>query len=242
MMSGSLFARRAASFWHSVAPTSEAFVRKINTQLYKREFAPSTYSTPADVIGFVNEVAFDVFCSIVSNSKPQMNSLFTFPEEDLILPIVDSVWDRSRAFGRSDGVKPQVGQKEIADIKDQYRRIIDFFGPWLQAGIVIPKPVFSGCGVIDACEGDVLTNDCLFEVKAGRRGFRSADMHQLLVYAALHLQKTDTMLKMVGLFNPRLGISYTSETDAVCFEIGGKSARELIFDVIAAMSASGISR
>lgn len=107
---------------------------------------------------------------------------------------------------------------------------------------VIVKPVFEGCGFVDASVGDVLAGDCLYEIKAGRRSFRSSDLRQLLVYVALEMQKSGKLTNKVGLFNPRMGVSYVSKLETVSFEMSGKAARQLVFDLIDAMSAGSISR
>lgn len=47
------------------------------------------------------------------------------------------------------------------------------------------RPMFPGCGFVDASTGDVHSYGTLYEGKSGERAFRSIDVRQLLTYVAL---------------------------------------------------------
>jgi hypothetical protein len=104
------------------------------------------------------------------------------------------------------------------------------------------EPIFPGCGIIDACRGDLIVSNILFEVKAGDRLFRSVDVRQLITYATLNQISKRFTIEKVGLFNPRIGVSATISVDDLCFEISGKNSIELFSEIAAAISSGEISR
>ncbi len=74
-----------------------------------------------------------------------------------------------------------------------------------KAESTIIKPRFPGCGWVNEAEGDVLDRNTLFEVKAGERPFRLADIRQVLCYCALDFSAKTYGINEVSVINPRLG-------------------------------------
>lgn len=64
-------------------------------------------------------------------------------------------------------------------------------------------PKLPGYGPINSCVADVSLGDTLFEVKTVNRNFRSKDLKQLLVYAALASVAGIERWRCAGLYNPR---------------------------------------
>ena len=95
--------------------------------------------------------------------------------------------------------------------------------------------------MISSCEGDVFFESTLFEVKAGQRTFRAVDLKQLLTYAALNNSAQMPPIVSLGLFNPRMGISFCSEIDSICLEISGCTAAELLPEIIRVVSSGDLS-
>src|SRR5277367_5263546 len=62
MISGSDFCKLYTSLWRELAPTTDIFVRRINLGQYERDFAEIKISTAPNRRGFINEVAFELFC------------------------------------------------------------------------------------------------------------------------------------------------------------------------------------
>jgi hypothetical protein len=104
------------------------------------------------------------------------------------------------------------------------------------------QPKFPGCGIIDTCFGDVRVGDALYEVKAGERTFRSMDLRQLLIYAALCKSARMQPLHRVGLFNPRVGVSFCAGLDHLCLEVSGTSSEELLTEIVRVISSGDTSR
>ena len=104
------------------------------------------------------------------------------------------------------------------------------------------RPLFAGCGYIDASEGDVISDKTVYEIKTVERTFRSADIRQTIMYAALNSMSGQFEVKKVGLLNPREGSYCNFDVDFICTEIAGTSAAELFRTIVDAISSGEISR
>jgi hypothetical protein len=131
---------------------------------------------------------------------------------------------------------------ELADCGEQVWRLKLFFSRFRRFGAIEFFPKFPGCGIIDASIGDVFVHEHLFEVKAGDRRFLSVDLKQLITYAALNSLEGAREIKYLGLFNPRVGISYTVALEQLCQEISGTSATELLAEIVRVISSGEISK
>jgi hypothetical protein len=136
---------------------------------------------------------------------------------------------------------------ELADVDDDCRkeagslalRLLHFFPGVLPT---ILRPQFSGCGLLSACEGDVLDGSCLYEVKAGGRGFRVVDLRQLLTYAALSYAAGTLTFADIGLINPRTGVSWRRSIDEVCHSISGLRQGDTLSALVEQFSGASASR
>jgi hypothetical protein len=231
------FCQFHSSFWQAVAPTTDLFIRRLNTGLYERDFSPMKTMTAPGRRAFVNECAFAMFCHSVRAAEKWPFSI----------PAMSEVWDASvlvRTLGqpRDRGYTEDLTPAEIADACEQHERMMCIFTANVPINDVVPEPVFPGCGFIDTCHGDVLVSTTLFEVKAGDRLFRSIDVRQLVTYAALNLVSGQHEIRKLGLFNPRVGIRAAVDIDELCFEVSGKDAITLLSEIVVAISSGETSR
>lgn len=97
-----------------------------------------------------------------------------------------------------------------------------------------------GCGVVDAAHGDILHADGIAEVKAVDRAFRGADLRQVLLYSTMMYAAGSTVMD-VSLYNPRRGRLFSAPLDEVAFGVSGRSAVELMQDLIEAMVGFQVS-
>jgi hypothetical protein len=102
--------------------------------------------------------------------------------------------------------------------------------------------MFTGCGFVDASEGDAIYGQTLYEIKTVERPFRSHDIRQTIVYAALNLAAGQFAISNIGLFNPRRGLYCDVNLDRVCLEISGRPTQELLALVVQAISSGEMSR
>ena len=237
MISETTHSQKYNSFWRIATPTSELFVRRINSHLYERRFPPLKSSIRPERRGLINETAFVAFCTLVEDSS----FLRSFDLTEAILSA-----SLKEASSQLDVYEPclnsALNADEKADLRTQYARLVEFFRPLLNARKITAKPFFPGCGIVDGCYGDLCTASELFEIKAGDRTFRSSDLRQLIIYLSLKKQKTNVTFSHVSLFNPRAGISFRCSTEDLCFEMSGRQARDLLSEVIESFSGNGISR
>ncbi|TNV71530.1 hypothetical protein FGO68_gene14390 [Halteria grandinella] len=79
-----------------------------------------------------------------------------------------------------------------------------------------------GAGLIDNCIADGLSDSSVVEIKSGLRPFRSEDIRQGLVYAALiQLCRSGSNAKTLCLINPRQGCISEVSFDQVVMRAGG---------------------
>lgn len=231
MIDASSFATYHNAFWADCTPTSEHFVRRLNLDKTERWSPP--IAKPADKIraAFVSELAFARFCGLVEGvDASQLDMTAMVETKKRLLPLMDDPATLDAPF--TDAEKDQMQKLE--------RGLTAFFrhrGSTLQT-----RPMFQGCGYIDASEGDVISGSCLFEVKAVDRSFRSTDIRQLVTYCAMNHALGQFRLDSIGIFNPRRGLWFEMSVDDVCHEISGQSAQELFDNVVHGVSSGDISR
>jgi len=132
-------------------------------------------------------------------------------------------------------------QHERSQANELRQRLTIFFDD-KDSGDLVLFPEFRGCGLLDACVGDVIVGNTLYEVKAGGRFFRSIDLRQLLIYSMLNWRGGNYSIKSLGMFNPRIGIYYEEELGEICQEVSGRSSIELFTEISQIVSGSDFSR
>ncbi len=237
MISEIAFASNFTSVWRSLTPTSEIFVRRINAGLYERVFPQSDSIAAPDRRALINEVAFTLFVRYggalinrIPLSTLEVAECFTAAQQ--VVTQLDRV--RSSYVAQLDDI-------EKIEAVAQATRLAIFFSAQ-DRGQITYNPEFPGCGMIDSCNGDVLIGGALYEVKAGDRRFRSVDIRQLLVYLALNSQARRHDISMVGLFNPRTGVSFKASLGEFCFEVSGQAPPDLLAEIVRAFSSGEMSR
>jgi hypothetical protein len=184
----------------------------------------------------VNEAAFRAFCSLHSEPKPvKRGDVLTAIDEQLATSIA--------YIGRFSAAPPIAA----TDIDDECRkeagnlvlRLLHFFPGAIATTL---RPVFSGCGLISTCEGDLIEGSCLYEVKAGDRAFRVVDLRQLLTYSALAHAKGDLTFSEIGLFNPRTGVAWRRSLEEVSYALSGLRLSDTLSALVEQFSGASASR
>ncbi len=241
MISVSAFCKMHSSFWKGIAPTTDLFVRRLNLGHYEREFPEMRIPTQPMRRGFINEVAFAAFCQSVRGQQSWPRAKLTKAELDQAVASVRSSTVRKELHG-GPKLEDSFAAEELLDIEEQRSRLMRFFLFNRSPDALVVEPAFPGCGIIDACKGDLIVSNILFEVKAGDRLFRSIDVRQLIMYSMLNYVSKGRGIERLGLFNPRIGVSATISIDDLCLEISGKNSAELFSEITAAISSGEISR
>lgn len=113
----------------------------------------------------------------------------------------------------------------------------------LRRDTVMLKPRYEGCGIINACFGDAISeNENIIELKDGDRPFRSYEFRQITVYGALHLNSTGRLPPGFTVINSRRGVSVDISTDTLAGEVAGQSGYDYLREVIRVISDVTISR
>ena len=111
-----------------------------------------------------------------------------------------------------------------------------------ELGAVVFEPEFRGCGLIDACKGDVLAGFTLVEFKNVDRPFRSTDWRQCLTYCLLNQAGLTHSICEVALMNPRRGLTVKIPLDELALEASGSRFAELGKNFEELISGAGVSR
>jgi hypothetical protein len=81
-------------------------------------------------------------------------------------------------------------------------------------------------------QGDVLCGNTLYEVKAGERHFRLADIRQMLCYCALDFSAKSYGIREVALVNPRSGNILREDLDVLCQKLSGASSADVLGEIV----------
>jgi hypothetical protein len=215
-------AQSFSAFWQELTPLGDAYIRAINLQK-DRLGTPLKSELPGDRRGLVNELSFRLFRYSVEMGRS--------PDANAVRVIEDSVRifiQRLPRMGKDVGNLNEMEREEASALAE---RMFAAFGADDADHSLLIGPRFKGCGRLLACEGDVLQKTILWEVKAGERDFRVADLRQLLVYCALNDVGGDHQIESIGVYNPRSAVCFRESIPTVCERIAGRPPGDLFFEI-----------
>lgn len=234
MIDAAKFASAYTAFWNIATPTCEHFVRKVNTHLYDRINPPLKGGDTKDR-AFISEFGFSLF------GIRRSGTMLSARAAEVEMVAEEEARRRLAPFQRQGLTLPEaLDADQLNEVRTICVRLEGFFNPVLHQ--VVMRPSFAGCGLIDRSEGDVLWGTGLFEVKTVDRPFRSNDIRQLLVYAALNHFSSSHGVVSVGIYNPRRGVSFERGIEDVSLEVSGRPASTLFDEISQAVSSGQISR
>lgn len=217
----------------------EHFVRRLNLGGLDRLWRPMPESTTSKRRALIAEYAFSQFVEIEAQGDKRDRSA------DGANLIKQRAWEatftRLAPFVREGLVlNSNFAQDELSEIEQIKTRLLHFFIDRTRR--LVLRPVFNGCGFVDASEGDVIYGTSIYEVKTVERLFRSSDIRQVLIYAALNFASRQFNVDKIALVNPRRGQFCELDLEIVCSEISGLTSEELFANIIDAISSGEISR
>lgn len=236
MISEHQFATHYSSAWRAVTPLADGYWT-VENLMVDRIAPPLTPKAPKGIRAVVNETAFRAFCSLHSKSKPDTK------RGDILAAIDDQLSDSIAYVGRFLSA-PSLAAEDVDDESRKEAgnlvlRLLHFF-PGVETTTLRPR--FSGCGLISACEGDLIEGSCLYEIKAGDRAFRVVDLRQLLTYSALAYAKSNLTFTEVGLFNPRTGVAWRKSLEEVSHALSGLRLSDTLSALVEQFSGASASR
>jgi hypothetical protein len=230
------FSRAYASFWREVTPVSEIFVRRMNL-LAGRAGPPLASVVEPSRRAFVNELAFCMFADLRSQSGEVLTRVALSDVDLRRLSRVAML--RIQAVQQTGGIVREVTDEEVAEAQALVQRLEEYFS---NSTNVMCEPSFKGCGILEACQGDVLASGCLYEIKAGNRPFRSEDVRQVLIYAALdRASGGGAYIEGVAFYNPRQGREFSITLRDLCIDVGGHEKDVLLDMIIYELSRADLS-
>lgn len=186
---------RSPAFWSQLTPLMDSFVRVLNAEANQIPVLIPSEVDPGRR-AFVNECAYEL---VVRNVEIQ--DLWE-TEQGPLAEIAVAVW--RRLYGDPFSIPAEIRQLSLAEATEA-NKIASRLQLYLLAikGTINPAPRFQGCGFVSGCTGDFLVDDCLVEVKSGRRAYRSEDVRQLVVYLSLNYAAQTHDIGHIALVNPR---------------------------------------
>jgi len=228
------FSTLYTSFWSTAMPLGEAMVRAMNLRV-ERFTEPLNAASPSAFNGFVNELAFRLaeLSSVAGAHSIDTNFLHaTYPMTEAYISRLPRAVVPESATERATA-----GQDALALAERLLNAIRQ--GPGKEP--VCFRPKFSGCGIHDDCEGDILIGEELWEVKSGDRQFRQNDVRQILIYCALNHFSAKHAIKRYCLVNPRVGVLASGMVRDLSRSGAGCEPQTLFEEIIEFLSLQEVS-
>src|SRR5687767_691650 len=141
----------------------DVIVRRVNVSY--REFArPVRSRANPRRRAYVNELAFRIFASSIVDGLPQRPDPSA---ERLELLEESTAFFISRLRSTEEMPAPDPAEREEALLVS--RRLFSYFYMHEHGSTLRIAPEFAGCGIVNTCTGDIISEPTLFEVKAGAR-------------------------------------------------------------------------
>lgn len=235
MISEHQFATHYTSIWGGITPLADGFWA-VENLLVERIYPPLQDGTSKRIRALVNETAFRAFSKLHGTRHSPGSA-------DLVRAIDDSLPESiayvSRFSSSSPPASTDVSTESRREIESLAIRLLSYFPGHLPT---ILRPQFRGCGLLSACEGDLIEGSCLYEVKAGDRPFRIVDLRQLLTYSALSFSMGELSFQHIGLFNPRTGVAWRKSLEEVSHSLSGLRLNDTLTAMVEQFSSTSASR
>lgn len=225
MISERQLAGSFSSFWNELTPLLPKYVRYVNKN-YVRYGPPISVVGESSKRGLVNETAFRIAKlaagdgALSSRKKPSslhvqhgVSEAFAIIQrlEENVMPLTEEDINEARLI--ADSVGEFVSHEDIDLKKSQF------------------CPRFSGCGFVNDCEGDLLTENILVEFKAGARNFLGTDFKQLLIYCALAQSSGSKPPVSICVANPRTKAYFCTTLEDFCDQVCRYPAEEVLYRI-----------
>ncbi len=239
MISETTLATGFSSFWGKTLPYSERAIRKINLGMSEYLFLREKIIVDPARKAFLNEIAFHLFCLDINEGlnlarKTTKNSNLKDAEE-----LARKHQRKFIHITKDDLHDPdETEYKDIDSLIDGLNALLKQYPDRK----VLAQPRFSGCGMLNENQGDLIINDILYEIKGADRKFRSVDVRQLLIYCSLNADAHHYPIKKAGCYNPRTGQHFCFTLDGLSLEMSGKNSSELFAEIVYYLSSGDVSR
>jgi hypothetical protein len=238
MISERTFAVRYTSFWRQAFTVGEEVVRTINRDLTQDFSAPRPQPDREVRYDLISEISLRWFSARVvegrlSRRRPSESELERLAAEACAFV--------GRLRGSPAPELPPPSPTEVKEANALAKVLTAFVKLQASHEVIVPRPPFAGCGLLAACQGDLLIGQTLYEVKAVDGGFAQPDIRQLLIYCALNFAAPRYDIRRVGLINPREGTFFCSDLEVLVQNLSGRGSSELFYEIMDFLSTERVS-
>jgi hypothetical protein len=216
MISEITFSKSYSSFWQEHLPWLNDYVHTV-VRNSRRESLESTKIVEDPEHRAINNVmAFTLFKNTVNDVDRSFDILLSETKNILKL------------FPRNNLQSYALNDLHKSIIIFQSEQLMERYGS--KSSLFYPH--FSGCGILMNCNGDLLVDNCLSEIKAGVRQLVPSDFRQLIIYAALDwIAGSNYKIDSIELFNPRQNIFWSENIDIFIKVVSGETKEELFENI-----------
>lgn len=235
MISAERFAQVSGSYWKSLFPKMENFVRFSNGGASQYAEGIELLSDPNRHI-VISETAFVLWRRHLEGQEEDLDSAFT--EASSRLSVVWDQGDFSQKLEEGEAV-------EVTRILSNMAAIEGHLG----LSDIRVEPHLPGCGVVSGGSPDFYgrllgaTRDLtvIGEFKTVNRSFRSVDYRQVVVYLVLHWAATRELLDLLWLANPLRGTLVPIDVDSFFWLTRSQGADEAVAELANEWASPGVS-
>jgi predicted DNA-binding protein YlxM (UPF0122 family) len=231
MISELTFSKKFTSFWKQALPNGNEFVRMVNLGLKEVITEPLPEPKRNNNTVLINVTSNAIFDDFVSDIlKLSTISSSTFISSDEIYQYIDKSISYLNRFSYGTKLKLPLDDIERKEIIDLFNILYRMYVKDVKNIEVAPK--FPGCGFISPAKGDLFCNGKLIEIKSGKRNFSIYDFRQIIIYCTLnYMSKHKYKIDRIELFNPRMGVVYSSSIEGLCRNLSARSDSELFEEI-----------
>lgn len=233
MISERKFSNSFSSFWNELLPTAESYIRRLNLSC-DRYCLPteSLLDINRDRRAVINEFSFRLFKAFAEGIELSPNDKMKLSKQ--VSTYIENLVHNIR-------IQHPISKVELNESEILSKSLIAYFQDRELTNLQF-WPVFKGCGMIQACKGDIISNHKLIEVKAGDRHFRITDIRQIITYLSLNSISKQYIIKSIALVNPRKGLSYETTVDILIQNCSRRKPVDVFGDIIDFVSTEVISK
>lgn len=235
MISAERFAQVSGSYWRSLFPKLENFVRFSNGGT--SQFTdPVKFTSEANRHIVLSETAFVLWLWHLAGQEQDFDLAFEAASARLSV-----VWDQGDFSARLE-------DSERADVAAIRGNMVAIEG-WAGLKDIVGEPTLPGCGVISGGSPDFFGAlpgisrglAVVGEFKTVDRSFRSVDYRQLVVYLVLHWASTRELLDVLWLANPLRGTVVPIDVDSFFWLTRSQGADEAVAELANEWASPGVS-
>lgn len=233
MISELVLIRSYSTFWKSLFPGGEDYIKLINTGLGKKVNETLEIADKPHRRALLNSISFSLFEKYIKK-EISFEEYISLEPDSLILTDI-AIFEKRRLINSRFGkdLSSKISIIDFKLIKWISDSLIKTYSKVYKRTI---RPKFKGCGILFEAEGDIFYYNTLAEIKAGDRNFGIHDIRQLYVYLALNNIDPNYEINKIELYNPRTGILWNERVDVVSENIAGTPTIEILYEIISFIS------